>query len=271
MAITEVTTETNAEDDAPPATDERDPATLIPAAVDEILELAQTWLAWDGAPILGDGNAWTPHKALRRVTDHLLDHLAEIEATLAGEPTVPDTWLGRTVTLDGDWARFTEGDLNEAANRLRRYAELYRVRLAGLTAAELDQPRPAAWTVRQIAHHVAGVTYYARQVGDLADRQPDAGRRPPRRVVLLSRQPRTAELARAKRPGKQDSPENGAEVHTIIPAGERLPGGSAGQPRLRQAGDQGLGGGDVGVERMVLLIGRQPLQALLVDGAQLCS
>lgn len=188
MAITEVTTETNAETEPPPAVDERDPATLIPAAVDEILELAQTWLAWDGAPILGDGNAWTPHKALRRVTDHLLDHLAEIEATLAGEPTVPDTWLGRTITLDSDWARFTEGDLNEAANRLRRYAELYRVRLAGLTGAELDEPRPSAWTVRQIAHHVAGVTYYARQVGDLTDRHPDAGRgpgRPAQRVVLL--------------------------------------------------------------------------------------
>jgi hypothetical protein len=28
-------------------------------------------------------------------------------------------------------------------------------------------PGPQAWTLRQIAHHVAGVTYYARQVGDL--------------------------------------------------------------------------------------------------------
>ena len=130
-----------------------------------------TWLAWDGAPILGDGNAWTPLKALRRITDHLLDHLAEIEATLAGQPTVPDSWLGRTVTLDSDWARFTEGDLNEASNRLLRYAELYRVRLGGLSAAELDLPRPSAWTVRQIAHHVAGVTYYAHQVGDLTIRK----------------------------------------------------------------------------------------------------
>ena len=167
MAITETNTET---DDAPPAVDERDPAALIPDAVDEILQLAGTWLAWDGAPIVGDGNVWTPLKALRRITDHLLDHLAEIEAILAGQPTVPDSWHGRTVTLEGDWARFTEGDLNEAGNRLRRYAELYRLRLGGLSAPELDLPRPAAWTVRQVAHHVAGVTYYARQVGDLSGR-----------------------------------------------------------------------------------------------------
>ena len=169
MTTTDAAEATTEADDAP-TVDDRDPATLIPAAVEEILRLAATWLAWDGAPIVGDGNVWTPVKALRRITDHLLDHLAEIEATLAGQPTVPDTWLGRTVTLESDWARFTEGDLNEAANRLRRYAELYRVRLGGLPAAELDLPRPAAWTVRQIAHHVAGVTYYARQVGDLAGR-----------------------------------------------------------------------------------------------------
>ena len=138
--------------------------------MEEILRLAATWLAWDGTPIVGDGNVWTPLKALRRVTDHLLDHLAQIEAVLAGQPTVPDTWLGRTVTLDSDWARFTESDLNEAGNRLRRYAELYRVRLGALSAAELDLPRPDAWTMRQIAHHVSGVTYYASQVGDLAVR-----------------------------------------------------------------------------------------------------
>jgi len=88
MATTDVDAATTETDDAP-TVDDRDPATLIPAAVEEILELAATWLAWDGAPVLSDGNAWTPHKALRRITDHLLDHLAEIEATLAGQPTVP--------------------------------------------------------------------------------------------------------------------------------------------------------------------------------------
>ena len=108
----------------------------------------------------------------------MLDHLAEIEATLACELMVPDSWLGRTVTLESDWARFTEADLNEASNRLLRYAELYRVRLGALPAVELDLPRPAAWTVRQIAHHVAGVTDYARQVGDLTVPKLDLGPRP---------------------------------------------------------------------------------------------
>jgi hypothetical protein len=112
-----------------PAVDDRDPASLVPDAVDEVLRLAATWLAWDGAPRFGDGNAWTPHKALRRVANHLLDHLAEIEALVVGESAVPDTWHGGAVSLESDWARFTEADLDEAASRLRRYALLYRIRL----------------------------------------------------------------------------------------------------------------------------------------------
>jgi NTP pyrophosphatase (non-canonical NTP hydrolase) len=68
----------DAEYEERPAVDDRDPATLIPAAVATVLELAETWLGWDGRPVYRDNNVWTPHKALRRVADHLLDHLAEI-------------------------------------------------------------------------------------------------------------------------------------------------------------------------------------------------
>lgn len=150
-----------------PETDDRDPAALVPIALQEVLRLAGTWLCWDGIARYGDGNAWTPHKALRRVTDHLLDHLTEIDMVLAGAPPVSDTWHGRTVTLDADWSRFTEADLDEAGSRLRRYAELFRIRLSQLSTEELDRPRPGAWTIRQIAHHVSNVAWYARQVGDL--------------------------------------------------------------------------------------------------------
>jgi hypothetical protein len=156
--------------DETPATDGRDPTGLVPDAVERALSLAATWLAWDGQPVVGDGNVWTPHKALRRINDHLLDHLAEIEAVLAGAPPMTSTWHGRTVTLDADWARFTEVDLDEHRSRLVRYAELYRIRIGSLSDAELDDPRPASWTVRQIVHHVAGIDWYAEQVGGLTSR-----------------------------------------------------------------------------------------------------
>ncbi|MGI8879149.1 MAG: hypothetical protein ACR2KJ_01280 [Jatrophihabitans sp.] len=157
---------TPSERDAP-ETDDRDPAKIIPDAVQEVTRLAATWLAWDGIGRYGDGNVWTPHKALRRVNDHLLDHLAEIEAVLAGVPSIPDTWHGRTLTLDSDWARFTEADLDEWSSRLNRFASLYRIRVGALSSAALDLPRPDSWTIRQIIHHVSNVVYYAHQLGDL--------------------------------------------------------------------------------------------------------
>lgn len=150
-------------DHATPVTpDDRDAADLIDAAVAAVLAAAERWLGWDGGPVYRDGNAWTPHKALRRVADHLLDHLAELECRLAGLPTIPDRWHGRMVTTDGDFARFTEVDLDEATSRLTRLAACYRARLATVDDAALDvRPAPDVWTLREVTHHVAGVAAYA--------------------------------------------------------------------------------------------------------------
>jgi hypothetical protein len=153
---------------ARPDVDDRDVAMVVPAAVTEVLGLAETWLGWDGRPISRAGNAWTPHKALRRVADHLLDHLAEIECRLAGQPALPDQWHGRMVTTDSDLARFTEVDLDEATSRLTRLAACYQARLGDLGPQVLDaRPDQATWTIREVAHHVSHVTSYAAMVGSL--------------------------------------------------------------------------------------------------------
>jgi hypothetical protein len=154
---------------ARPEVDDRDPATVIPVAVAEVLDVAETWLGWDGRPVYADGNAWTPHKALRRVTDHLLDHLAEIECRLAGRPTQPDEWHGRMVTTDADFARFTEVDLDEATSRLTRLAACYQARVGGLGPEVLDaRPDEHTWTIREVVHHVSHVTAYAEMLGRLS-------------------------------------------------------------------------------------------------------
>jgi hypothetical protein len=153
---------------ARPALDDRDVASVVPGAVTEVLAFAETWLGWDGSPVYRDGNTWTPHKALRRVADHLLDHLAEIECRLAGQPTLPDQWHGRMVTTDADFARFTEVDLDEATSRLTRLAAYYQARLGGLDPEVLDaRPDDATWTIREITHHVSHVTFYAHMIGCL--------------------------------------------------------------------------------------------------------
>jgi hypothetical protein len=158
------------------------PGQLVSGSVEACLEIAATWHAWDGRPVARtvDGsaspdpatppkpNTWTPAKALRRITDHLIDHLQQVEALLAGVPSIPDAWHGRLVTLDADWARFTEADYDEACSRLRRLARWYVLRYEAAGAAAWDEQRGGEWTLREIAEHVAGVRYYAEQVGSLA-------------------------------------------------------------------------------------------------------
>jgi hypothetical protein len=152
-------------------TENDNPARAVVASVDHCLELAATWHAWDGRPIPrtidGLPSTWTPHKALRRITDHLLDHLHEVEALLAGAEPIPDEWHGRLVTLDADWARFTELDFDEARSRLRRLARCYQLRYDTAGPGAWDAPRGEAWSLREIADHVANVTFYAEQIGKL--------------------------------------------------------------------------------------------------------
>ena len=148
------------------------PGQLVSDSVEACLEIAATWHAWDGRPVArtvdGRPNTWTPAKALRRITDHLIDHLQQVEALLAGVPSIPDAWHGRFVTLDADWARFTEADYDEACSRLRRLGRWYVLRYAAAGPAAWDEPRGGEWTLRAIAEHVAEVRYYAEQVGSLA-------------------------------------------------------------------------------------------------------
>jgi hypothetical protein len=151
-----------------PVTDARDPADVVTGLVRQVLELAETWPRWDGRPRPAEDRVYTPHKAIRRVADHLVDHLAEIEARVAGVPTIPDHWHASAITTPADLAPFTADDLDEARSRLTRLAQIYQVRLHGLPAAELDRPRDAGWTVRQIAFHLEGSLFYATAVGSLA-------------------------------------------------------------------------------------------------------
>ncbi len=151
-----------------PAVDDRDPASLIPAAVIDVLDVAETWLGWDGRPLCREGNAWTPHKVMRRVADHLLDHLAEIECRLAYQPSLPDQWHGRMITTEADFARFTEADLDEATCRLTRLSACYQARISTLHPQILDdRPGEDVWTIREVVYHVAQATAYADLIGRL--------------------------------------------------------------------------------------------------------
>lgn len=145
------------------------PGLEVERATKRVLQLARTWLAWDGRPRLAeDGERiYTPHKAIRRYGDHLVDHLAQVQALLAGEPTRPNGWHESRVTTDADWARFTEVDLVEATERLTRLSRTFHLLLLSAGPEEWDRDRGEDWTLREIARHVAS-PWYAEQVGDLS-------------------------------------------------------------------------------------------------------
>ena len=146
-----------------------DPGAQVEQAVEQCLEIAQTWLAWDGRPHVSEegDRIYTPHKSVRRIADHVIDHLAEVEALLAGVGTTPDEWNASLATFDSDWSRFTEQDLVEAQQRLRRLGRTFALRIAAAGAEEWDRPRTPNWTLREICEHLTGVVWYAEQVGRL--------------------------------------------------------------------------------------------------------
>ncbi|MER6946918.1 hypothetical protein ABT294_23070 [Nonomuraea sp. NPDC000554] len=161
--------------DESPIPDGREPAQVVTAMTEHVLRLAATWTAWDGRPLAVDGRVYAPHKAIRRVADHLVDHLAEMEARLAGHEPVPDHWHASASTTPADLAPFTEQDLDEARSRLTRLARIWADRLNALSPDQLDRSPGNGWTFRQLAAHLDGSTYYADAVGALTT-TPDSGR-----------------------------------------------------------------------------------------------
>jgi hypothetical protein len=117
------------------------------------------------APLTAGGGArrytYTPRKILRRVLDHALDHLNQIDQWLAWRrdgivPTPTDGWVPSTQTLPDDRFPLTEADLGAWLWRIDQAARLLQGRAAGLTPEELDwAPPDGGWPLRRVLHHVA--------------------------------------------------------------------------------------------------------------------
>lgn len=104
---------------------------------------------------------YTPRKPLRRVLDHALDHLEQIEQwqRWRHDGTVPvptDGWVPSTVTIAEDRVPLTAADLDAWLWRIDQAMRLLQERATALTREELDwQPPDAGWPLRRVLHHVA--------------------------------------------------------------------------------------------------------------------
>jgi len=154
--------------DVRPKIDDREPADAVAQMVEHVLALAETWSAWDHRPRASGPRVYTPHKAIRRTADHMIDHLAQLEAHVAGQPSLPDHWHASAITTPADLAPFEQEDLDEARSRLERLAQIWRIRLEAVPSRELDEAEGDSYTPREMAFCVAGSVYYADAIGELS-------------------------------------------------------------------------------------------------------
>jgi hypothetical protein len=104
---------------------------------------------------------YTPRKVLRRVLDHALDHLNQIDQWRAWRrhgmaPTPTDGWASSTVTLPEDRLRLADADLEAWLWRIDQAILLLGGRADELTDEELDwMPPDGGWPLRRVIHHVA--------------------------------------------------------------------------------------------------------------------
>jgi hypothetical protein len=128
-----------------------DPSREVPAFMTEELfsRLTDAHPAPLTAPAGVGRYTYTPRKTLRRVFDHALDHLNQIDQWLAWqhrgvEPTPPDGWVPSTVTLPDDRLPLTPPDLDAWLWRVDQAARLVQQRAAAL-------PRPSSTGVHPTA------------------------------------------------------------------------------------------------------------------------
>lgn len=104
---------------------------------------------------------YTPRKSLRRVLDHCLDHLTQIDQWRAWRdegivPVPTDGWVPSTVTLPDDRLPLAPRDLDAWLWRIDQAARLLQQRAASLSTEELDWlPPDGGWPLRRVLYHVA--------------------------------------------------------------------------------------------------------------------
>jgi DinB superfamily len=113
--------------------------------------------------VIGEKNfVMTPRKILRRIHDHALDHLNQIEQWVQWQargiaPMPADGWAGSAVTMPEDHMTIGREEIAAWLWRINLVAQWVVARASQLTDDQLDwqPPQADAWTLRTVIHHLA--------------------------------------------------------------------------------------------------------------------
>ncbi|WP_160145801.1 DinB family protein [Dictyobacter aurantiacus] len=113
-----------------------------------------------------DEHSYTPRKVLRRILDHALDHLNQLEQWLNWqqkgiEPRPTNGWASSAVTLDEDLLPLTAKDLDAWLWRIDLVVEMLIQRTENLSLQQLDWiPQDEGWSIKQTLHHLAAAEMF---------------------------------------------------------------------------------------------------------------
>lgn len=106
-------------------------------------------------------HSYTPRKILRRILDHALDHLNQLDQWLNWQrrgtiPTPTDGWATSAQTLSEDLQPLSMAELQSWLWRIDLVVSLMAQRIQQLSAEELDWIPPGdEWSLRKMTHHLA--------------------------------------------------------------------------------------------------------------------
>lgn len=157
--------------------------------------------------VADETHSYTPRKIVRRVLDHALDHLNQIEQWLLWQqkgtiPTPTDGWASSEETFPEDLQPISQAELQAWLWRIDLAIAMVAQRAKQLSAEQLDWVSPdGGWSLRQMFRHLAlAEAYYAVWLDEaLPDealaRYREASERFEQRLRQVFRVPATAQIA----------------------------------------------------------------------------
>lgn len=116
--------------------------------------------------VADETHSYTPRTILRRILDHALDHLNQVDQWLIWQqqgtvPTPTDGWASSEDTMPEDFQPLSSKELQSWLWRIDLSVAMVASRAGQLSAQQLDwRPSDKSWSLRQMLYHLALTEIY---------------------------------------------------------------------------------------------------------------